>query len=49
MLLEAGFVPGALIHFGTDSKSEDNNYLKKNLTEKFTTTSIASLAASKLR
>lgn len=48
-LMEVGFVPGALIHFGTDSKPEDNNYLKKNLTEKFTTTSIASLAASKMR
>lgn len=47
--MEVGFVPGALIHFGTDTKSEDSSYLKKNLTEKFTTTSIASLAASKMR
>lgn len=47
--MEVGFVPGALIHFGTDSKSEDNNYLKKSLTEQFTTTSIASLVALKMR
>lgn len=47
--MEVGFVPGAMIHFGTNLKSEDKNYLKKNLTEKFTTSSIASLAASKMR
>lgn len=47
--MEVGCVPGALLHFGTETKSDDRNYLKKNLTEKFTTNSIASLAASKMR
>ncbi|KAJ8958165.1 hypothetical protein NQ318_006104 [Aromia moschata] len=48
-LLELGFVPGAMVHFGTNSADKKNNYLRKDLHGKFTSNSIASLAATKMR
>lgn len=47
-LIQYGFVPGALLHFGT-SNTEHVNYLRKDLQDKFTSNSVASLAASKMR
>jgi tether containing UBX domain for GLUT4 len=46
-LIEIGCVPGALLHLGT--QSSDAICLKVELKDKFTTNSMASLAASKLR
>ncbi|XP_072382580.1 tether containing UBX domain for GLUT4 [Diabrotica undecimpunctata] len=47
-LLELGFVPGALIHFGTDQNSGES-FLRRDLKDKFTSNSVASLAAAKIR
>lgn len=47
-LIELGFVPGAMIYFGTNN-FESTNYLRKDLQGKFTSNSVASLAASKMR
>lgn len=47
--MEIGCVPGAVLHFGTTSVSEAQKYLRNDLMDKFTTNSIASLAASKMR
>lgn len=47
-LIQLGFVPGALVHFGTNSL-ESLNYLRKDLQGKFTSNSMASLAASRMR
>lgn len=47
-LVELGFVPGALIHFGS-SDIECHSFLRKDLQDKFTSSSVASLAASKMR
>lgn len=46
-LIEIGCVPGAILHYGSDLK--DDQYLRNDLKDKFTTTSVASLAASKMR
>lgn len=46
-LLEVGCVPGALLHFGSNQMCE--SYLKQNLLVRMTSSSIASMAASKLR
>lgn len=47
-LVQLGFVPGAMIHFGTDNV-KSRNYLRKDLQDKFTSNSLASLAASRMR
>uniref|UniRef100_A0A6P7FGA0 Tether containing UBX domain for GLUT4 n=1 Tax=Diabrotica virgifera virgifera TaxID=50390 RepID=A0A6P7FGA0_DIAVI len=47
-LLELGFVPGALIHFGTDQNSGES-FLRRDLQDKFTSNSVASLAAAQIR
>ncbi|XP_022917520.1 tether containing UBX domain for GLUT4 [Onthophagus taurus] len=52
VLFEIGCVPGALLYFGV--KSNDANegrsqYLRKELCDKFTTSSVASMAAAKMR
>ncbi|XP_076272793.1 tether containing UBX domain for GLUT4 [Rhynchophorus ferrugineus] len=47
-LVEIGCVPGALLYFGSrDEKKE--GYLKKQFQNMFTTSSVASLAAAKIR
>ncbi|KRT82906.1 Ubiquitin [Oryctes borbonicus] len=49
-LIEVGCVPGALLHFGTCvSVGEGKTFLRKDLMDKFTTSSTASMAAAKLR
>ncbi|XP_018574322.1 tether containing UBX domain for GLUT4 [Anoplophora glabripennis] len=48
-LIELGFVPGAMVHFGTHSANSKTNYLRKDLQNKFTSNSVASLAAAKMR
>lgn len=47
-LIEVGCVPGALLYFGTNSEQKDS-YLKKELQKLFTTNSVASLAAARIR
>ncbi|RZC37472.1 tether containing UBX domain for GLUT4-like [Asbolus verrucosus] len=47
-LMEIGCVPGALLHLGADPSS-CKVHLKEELRDKFTTNSMASLAASKMR
>ncbi|XP_056649171.1 tether containing UBX domain for GLUT4 [Diorhabda sublineata] len=47
-LIELGFVPGALIHFGTYEQGS-KYFLRKDLKDKFTSNSVASLAAAKIR
>lgn len=47
-LFQLGFVPGALIHFGTNN-TEYKNYVRTELQDKFTSNSLASLAAAKMR
>ncbi|XP_066250223.1 tether containing UBX domain for GLUT4 [Euwallacea similis] len=47
-LIEIGCVPGALLYFGADTKQRDG-FLKKELQDKFTSNSIASLAAARIR
>lgn len=46
-LLELGCVPGALLHFGSTETCQ--SYLKTNLLNRMTSSSMASMAASKLR
>lgn len=46
-LIELGFLPGALIHFGTDISL--STFLRKELQNKFTSNSVASLAAFQIR
>ncbi|CAG9818454.1 unnamed protein product [Phaedon cochleariae] len=48
-LIELGFVPGVMIHFGTNNPDRKSDFLKKELQDKFTSNSVASLAASKMR
>ncbi|KAI4471109.1 tether containing ubx domain for glut4 [Holotrichia oblita] len=48
-LVEIGCVPGALLHFGTISTNDTKTFLRKDLMDKFTTSSTASMAAAKLR
>ncbi|GJQ70818.1 hypothetical protein Trydic_g745 [Trypoxylus dichotomus] len=49
-LIEVGCVPGALLHFGTYVPiGETKTFLRKDLMDKFTTSSTASMAAAKLR
>nr|CAI5836374.1 unnamed protein product [Callosobruchus analis] len=48
-LIEYSFVPGAMVYFGTDIKDKKDNFLRKDLKDKFTTNSVASLAANRLR
>lgn len=48
ILFQLGFVPRALIHFGTNN-TQYVNYLRKDLQDKFTSNSLASLAAAKMR
>lgn len=48
-LVEIGCVPNAILHFGAKTLSKDEIYLRKDLTSKFTTPSVASLAAAKMR
>lgn len=48
-LLEIGCVPGALLYFGTNEEHKQEQYLKKELRNKFTTSSVASMAASRIR
>ncbi|KAF2904189.1 hypothetical protein ILUMI_01981 [Ignelater luminosus] len=48
-LVEIGCVPNAILHFGAKTLSKDETYLRKDLTSKFTTPSVASLAAAKMR
>ncbi|CAG9864464.1 unnamed protein product [Phyllotreta striolata] len=48
LLIEEGFVPGAVIHFGTDD-FDQKNYLRTDLHNKITSNSIASLAAAQIR
>lgn len=49
ILIDIGCVPGALVHFGSDVVKEKNEYLRKDLQDKLTTLSKASLFSSKLR
>ncbi|KAJ8924907.1 hypothetical protein NQ315_001064 [Exocentrus adspersus] len=48
-LIELGFVPGAMVYFGTDFLDPKSNYLRRDLLDKFTSNSVASLAAAKMR
>ncbi|KAG5891262.1 hypothetical protein JTB14_019669 [Gonioctena quinquepunctata] len=48
-LIELGFVPGAMIHFGADFQDKPSSFLRKELRDKFTSNSVASLAATKVR
>lgn len=48
-LLDSGCVPNAILHFGTTDLSKDLKYLKADLFSKYTTASVASLAAAKIR
>nr|CAH7752591.1 unnamed protein product [Callosobruchus chinensis] len=48
-LIEYSFVPGAMVYFGTDIKDKKDNFLRGDLKDKFTTNSVASLAANRLR
>ncbi|XP_023015144.2 tether containing UBX domain for GLUT4 [Leptinotarsa decemlineata] len=48
-LIQLGFLPGALIHFGMNSLTKPSSFLKRDLKDKFTSNSVASLAASKMR
>ncbi|XP_066156793.1 tether containing UBX domain for GLUT4 [Euwallacea fornicatus] len=47
-LIEIGCVPGALLYFGAATMQRDG-FLKKELQDKFTSNSIASLAAARIR
>ncbi|CAG9771038.1 unnamed protein product [Ceutorhynchus assimilis] len=47
-LIEIGCVPGALLYFGTNLEQKDD-FLKKELQNMFTTNSVASLAAARIR
>lgn len=49
-LVEIGCVPGAILHFGTKSENRGiDMYLRKDLVDKFTSSSVASLIATKMR
>ncbi|KAL3273488.1 hypothetical protein HHI36_014929 [Cryptolaemus montrouzieri] len=50
-LIEVDCVPGALLHFGTDDQYKNNefSFLREDLKGKYTTNSMASLAALKIR
>lgn len=48
-LIDIGCVPGALIHFGTNATKDNNEFLRKDLSNKLTSVSKASLLASKTR
>ncbi|KAF5304048.1 hypothetical protein FQA39_LY01833 [Lamprigera yunnana] len=48
-LFEVGCVPNAILHFGTKIPPENGVYLRLDLMSKFTTASLASLAAAKTR
>ncbi|CAH0547416.1 unnamed protein product [Brassicogethes aeneus] len=48
-LIEVGCVPGALLYFGTHEEIKQEEYLRHDLRNKFTTSSVASLAATKIR
>lgn len=48
-LIEIGCVPGAVLYFGSNQELNGNQFLRKDLQNKFTTNSIASLAASRMR
>ncbi|KAK4876788.1 hypothetical protein RN001_009294 [Aquatica leii] len=48
-LIEVNCVPNAILHFGTKEPPKNSLYLRKDLFNKFTTASLASLAAAKTR
>lgn len=47
-LMELGFVPGAVVHFGT-YEQDLKCFLRKDLKDRFTSNSVASVAATKIR
>lgn len=48
-LLEIGFIPSAIVHFGTHTSHKEISYLRSDVLCQFSSSSVASLAASKLR
>lgn len=48
-LVENGCVPGAVLYFGCNQEVNGSQLLRKDLRNKFTTNSVASLAASRMR